>query len=101
MLQLAVLSLSLCLSMALVGAVPDWSTYPYTVKGQIMLPYGDIVEPFEAWIDATTNRSRIDYYNGMNSILYLDGPGFKIIPSPPGTVSLYNFTVLVGIAFLT
>ena len=77
--------------MALVGAVPDWSTYPYTAKGQIMLPYGDIVEPFEAWIDATTNRSRIDYYNGMNSILYLNGRGFKTIPCNVEGVSLFDY----------
>ena len=87
MLQLVVLSL--CLSMTLVRAVPDWSTNPYTVKGQIVLPYGNIIEPFEAWIDPATKRSRIDYYNGMNTILYLNGPGFKIAPVSYNGVSVF------------
>ena len=96
MLQLVVLSL--CLSMALGGHVPDWSTNLYTVKGHIFLPYGNIIEPFEAWIDPKTKRSRIDYYNGMNSILYLNGPGYKIVPSPPGSVSLLYANYLGGMS---
>ena len=74
--------------MAFVAANPDWTEGSYTVKGHISLPYGNIIEPFEAWVDPTTKRSRIDYYNGMNSILYMNGPGYKIVPSPPGSVSL-------------
>ena len=37
----------------------------YTAKGQIILPYGDIVEPFTAYVDMSgKGRSRIDYYGG-------------------------------------
>ncbi len=37
----------------------------YTTKGQIILPYGDIVEPFTAYVDMTgKGKSRIDYYGG-------------------------------------
>ena len=40
----------------------------YTVSGQIILPYGDIVEPFTAYVDMTgKGRSRIDYYGGQES----------------------------------
>jgi hypothetical protein len=36
----------------------------YYAKGTINLPYGDIVEPFEAWVDMTAGNSRLDTYNG-------------------------------------
>lgn len=36
----------------------------YHTKGVLSLPYGDIVEPFEAWYSKTKRMSRIDYYNG-------------------------------------
>ena len=36
----------------------------YHTKGVLSLPYGDIVEPFEAWYSKTKKMSRIDYYNG-------------------------------------
>ena len=37
----------------------------YTVSGQIILPYGDINEPFTATVDMTgKGRSRVDYYGG-------------------------------------
>ena len=38
----------------------------YHTKGVLSLPYGDIVEPFEAWYSKTKKMSRIDYYNGKN-----------------------------------
>ncbi|CAF1183518.1 unnamed protein product [Didymodactylos carnosus] len=34
----------------------------YHVQGIIQLPYAEINEPFEAWIDSTIGYSRIDYY---------------------------------------
>lgn len=36
----------------------------YHTKGVLSLPYGDIVEPFEAWYSKTKKMSRVDYYNG-------------------------------------
>jgi len=36
----------------------------YHVKGVIILPFNDIVEPFEAWVDADKGMSRIDFYDG-------------------------------------
>ena len=43
-------------------------TFPknYHVKGVLKLPYGDIVEPFEAWYARDEKMSRIDYYGGNN-----------------------------------
>lgn len=41
----------------------------YHTKGVLSLPYGDIVEPFEAWYSKTKKMSRIDYYNGKNWIM--------------------------------
>ena len=40
----------------------------YHTKGVLSLPYGDIVEPFEAWYSKTKKMSRIDYYNGKKKI---------------------------------
>nr|BAF94153.1 26,29 kDa proteinase-like cysteine protease [Plautia stali] len=37
----------------------------YSTSGRLTIPYAELVEPFEAWYDATNGRSRIDYYNGM------------------------------------
>lgn len=41
-------------------------TFPtrYHVKGSIILPSGQIAEPYEAWVDLTKGNSRIDYYGG-------------------------------------
>ena len=39
----------------------------YHVKGVLSLPYGDVVEPFEAWHSPAHKMSRIDYYHGMSS----------------------------------
>ena len=41
-------------------------TFPhrYHVKGNIYLPYGEINEPYEAWVDLDKGMSRIDYYGG-------------------------------------
>ncbi|KAI3358407.1 hypothetical protein L3Q82_014831 [Scortum barcoo] len=35
----------------------------YHVKGVISLPYAEIKEPFEAWLDLAAKSSRIDYYH--------------------------------------
>ncbi len=36
----------------------------YHVSGVIQLPYAEISEPFESWIDVEAGFSRIDYYGG-------------------------------------
>jgi hypothetical protein len=36
----------------------------YRVSGVIQLPYAEIREPFESWIDVEAGFSRIDYYGG-------------------------------------
>jgi hypothetical protein len=36
----------------------------YHVSGVIQLPYAEISEPFESWIDVESGFSRIDYYGG-------------------------------------
>jgi hypothetical protein len=41
----------------------------YRVNGLIQLPYAEIHEPFQSWIDVDAGFSRIDYYNG--EIFYL------------------------------
>jgi hypothetical protein len=43
---------------------PKWEGV-YTVKGTLFIPYAEIEEPFYAWYDAATGRSRIDYYGGV------------------------------------
>lgn len=57
----------------------------YHTKGVLSLPYGDIVEPFEAWYSNSKKMSRIDYYNGMDRTFQrgdLGRHGFacKIVP---------------------
>lgn len=47
-----------------VAQVLQWPQQ-YTVKGQIVMPYAEITEPFTAYVDMTgKGRSRIDYYGG-------------------------------------
>lgn len=64
---------------------PKW-TGPYMANGTIRLPYADITEPFRAWVDS--KASRIDYYGGMNIVLFIDNFTFKIVPTPKSDVSL-------------
>ena len=45
----------------------------YHTKGILSLPYGDIVEPFEAWYSKTKKMSRIDYYNGEKKVEEISG----------------------------
>lgn len=49
------------------------------------IPYAELSEPFEAWFDKPTNRSRIDYYDGMVKTYQLTrsgdfGTALKIAP---------------------
>uniref|UniRef100_A0A1B0GB46 Peptidase C1A papain C-terminal domain-containing protein n=1 Tax=Glossina morsitans morsitans TaxID=37546 RepID=A0A1B0GB46_GLOMM len=43
---------------------PRWDA-TYITKGILYIPYVEIAEPFFAWYDKNTRRSRIDYYGGM------------------------------------
>lgn len=36
----------------------------YHATGLIVLPYGDIYEPFEGWVDMKGGMSRLDTYGG-------------------------------------
>ncbi|XP_063387971.1 digestive cysteine proteinase 1 isoform X2 [Cydia fagiglandana] len=63
------LLLVLCLAAAAAGYVdkqapPQWSPV-YSVKGALMIPYAELVEPFPAWFDSKNGKSRIDYYGQM------------------------------------
>ena len=46
-----------------------WFPREYHVKGILKLPYGSIVEPFEAWYSGPHRMSRIDYYGGEGSLI--------------------------------
>ena len=45
----------------------------YYAKGNIILPYGGISEPFEAWIDRESGKSRLDTYDGEFCYLVFGG----------------------------
>lgn len=42
----------------------------YNVKGILLLPYAEINEPFSAFFDKQSGKSRIDYYGGKNYHYY-------------------------------
>lgn len=70
--------------LALSTKPPKWEPI-YTVKGVLNIPYAEIEEPFEAWFDKHTGRSRIDYYNGTVKTYQLShdgefGTSLKIAP---------------------
>lgn len=50
----------------LTGVTAEGLKFPdaYYAKGTIYLPYGDIAEPFEAWVDMKSGNSRLDAYYG-------------------------------------
>ncbi|XP_074042295.1 digestive cysteine proteinase 1 [Leptinotarsa decemlineata] len=56
----------------------------YSVKGVLYLPYAEIEEPFHAWYDGPSKKSRIDYYGAtvktyqLGSVDY--GKSLKIVP---------------------
>lgn len=73
-----------------VGAVVDSPTglpSRYHVSGVIQLPYAEISEPFESWIDVDLGYSRIDYYGGAAKTVQRKGKSgndfgvnYKIVP---------------------
>lgn len=52
------------LHLALATNPPKWDPV-HSVRGVLYIPYAEIEEPFEAWYDSHTGRSRIDFYGGM------------------------------------
>lgn len=69
---------------ALTTKPPKWDA-TYTVKGVLNIPYAEIAEPFEAWFDRVSNRSRIDYYGGTVKTYQLShegpyGTALKVAP---------------------
>lgn len=58
----------ICLSSLTVAqpAPPQWPDC-YTVTGNLRLPYAELDEPFTAYYEANRNRSRIDYYDIMQT----------------------------------
>lgn len=72
-----VLALTLLVGLILSGDAtnpPKWDPN-YIVKGTLYIPYAEIAEPFYAWYDKNTRRSRIDYYGGMVKTYQLAGEG--------------------------
>lgn len=72
-----------------VPPLPDFGK-TYHVKGVISLPYAEIQEPFEAWLDVAAKSSRIDYYHGQVSTYQLGtdqqyGTAYKISPETTET----------------
>jgi len=53
---------------------PEWNPV-YTVKGILYIPYAELEEPFYAWYDSPSKRSRIDYYGGMVKTYQLGNSG--------------------------
>ncbi|XP_035849037.1 digestive cysteine proteinase 2 [Sander lucioperca] len=73
-------------------AVPSLPNFgnSYHVKGVISLPYAEIKEPFEAWLDLAAKSSRIDYYHGQVSTYQLGseqqwGVAYQITPETTET----------------
>lgn len=63
---------------------PVWNSI-YSVRGVLYIPYAELEEPFYAWYDLPSSRSRIDYYGGMVKTFQLTksgqyGTSLKIAP---------------------
>ena len=53
---------------------PAWPNH-YSVEGVLTIPFAEIMEPFQAYIDFDDGNSRIDYYNGMDKTYQLSNLG--------------------------
>ena len=53
---------------------PAWPNH-YSVEGVLKIPFAEIMEPFQAYIDFDDGNSRIDYYNGMDKTYQLSNLG--------------------------
>nr|ALC78846.1 peptidase C1A cysteine proteinase-1 [Dermanyssus gallinae] len=54
----------------------------YTASGYILLPYCELREPFTAYYDGESDRSRIDYYDGEMKTFVGKSGTFKVVWSP-------------------
>ncbi|XP_065828496.1 digestive cysteine proteinase 1-like [Oscarella lobularis] len=53
---------------SLVCSASLWAdSVTYEASGLIQMPYSEVTEPFHAWYDGKNQRSRQDYYNGLNN----------------------------------
>ncbi|XP_030385247.1 digestive cysteine proteinase 1 [Scaptodrosophila lebanonensis] len=76
----AIVILTLLAGLAVIAQAtnpPRWDPN-YIVKGTLYIPYAEIAEPFYAWYDKNTKRSRIDYYGGMVKTYQLANEGYGI-----------------------
>ena len=62
----------ICALFQLAAAQLSWPDQ-YHATGFVYLPYGDISEPFEGWVDMTGGKSRLDTYGGkqISVILFI------------------------------
>jgi len=60
----ALLSAFLIVTMAAPRQTPPDFGPDYFVSGTLNLPYGEISEPFKAWVSGSSKMSRVDYYDG-------------------------------------
>lgn len=55
------------------------------MRGELFIPYAELIEPFYAWYDSSSKQSRIDYYGDMVKTYQLSamgpyGASIKIAP---------------------
>ncbi|XP_055383598.1 digestive cysteine proteinase 1 [Condylostylus longicornis] len=77
---------------ALATKPPKWDPI-YTVSGTLYIPYAEIEEPFYAWYDSHSRRSRIDYYGGMvktYQLAHFEAYGTSLKLAPVSTDSELN-----------
>lgn len=75
----------LLLSAPVFGA-PEYGSGSYFLRGEIRLPYGNIVEPVFVVVDNSSikgPRQRVDYYDGLDSYFYFpkESATFQIVPT--------------------
>ncbi|XP_038614484.1 digestive cysteine proteinase 2-like isoform X5 [Tachyglossus aculeatus] len=73
------------LSLAGWSSPPDLTPHSfgsiYHVSGVLSLPYAEVREPFEAWVDVAGGRSRIQYYHGDTGDHRRGGERQALLPS--------------------
>ena len=63
MARMLVTSALVAMLLQLTAAQLKWPN-AYQVSGNIYLPYGDIAEPYTAYVNMGTGQSRLDTYDG-------------------------------------
>jgi len=72
------------LALAMAGAVTAELALPtsYTAKVTMTMPYYDLVEPIQAWMDADAGLGRLDYWGGVDTYIYnSSGTCYQIVPT--------------------